>query len=146
MTELFAVKTATGFVPYDDEDHEKYRKIRGKHPVKIVVKTVNPRNFEFHKKFFALINTAWEYQNEVNTEFFKDVEGFRKTLQVLAGWSERYYNCTRGEWIEMPKSIAFDKMDELEFEELYNRVHGIICTNFLCGATKEEFDEILKFQ
>ena len=83
------------------------------------------RNLNFHRKYFALINCAWEYQNEDTTKHFKNVECFRKTVEIAAGNCEPVYNLQLGQWVEIPKSIAFDKMDENEFRDLYERVKDV---------------------
>ena len=58
---------------------------------------------------------------------------------MLAGWCDTIYSIKRKEWIEQPKSIAFDKMDELEFRELYDSVRRVLFEVFLKGITEEEF-------
>lgn len=103
------------------------------------------RNYEFHKKFFSLINCAWEFQDERSREFFgNSVDGFRKTLTIAAGYYESIYNVTRGEWQQTAKSIRFDRMSESEFGDLYQAVLNVICLHFLGNATEEEFNEIIR--
>lgn len=84
------------------------------------------RNYEFHKKYFKLINVAWELLGEKTHKFFRTKESFRKTVEISAGWFDRVYSIKRNEWIEDSKSIAFDKMSQDEFEELYERVKDVI--------------------
>ena len=98
------------------------------------------RNIEFHRKYMALINLAWSYQNEKTVEHFKnDVSCFRKTVEIATGHCDTVYNITRKEWVDIPKSIAFDKMDEFEFRELYDNVKQVLFTVFLKNITEEEF-------
>lgn len=88
----------------------------------------------------ALINLAWSYQNEKTVEHFKnDVSCFRKTVEIATGHCDTVYNITRKEWVDIPKSIAFDKMDEFEFRELYDNVKRVLFTVFLKNITEEEF-------
>lgn len=129
--------------PCTDADYDSRMKLRRG---KIYVCDVREaRNYEFHKKFFALINCAWEFQDERSREFFcNSVEGFRKTLTIAAGHYESIYNVTKGEWQQTAKSIAFDRMSESEFGDLYQSVFDVICANFLGNATEEQFNEILR--
>lgn len=98
------------------------------------------RNLKFHKKFFALINCAWEYQNEKVVEFFHhNKDAFRKTVEIAAGLYEPVYLIDKKEWSQAPKSIAFDKMDEAEFMDLYDNVKRVLFQTFLRHINEEEF-------
>jgi Protein of unknown function (DUF1367). len=132
------LNTAQGLIALYDEDYDEKRKLKiGQTYVCEIKKT---RNLQFHKKYFALINCAWEYQSERRRAFFsenKDI--FRKTVEIAAGWSERVYSISRKEWLEVPKSISFEKMDNIEFTELYERVKTVLFNTFLRDINKEEF-------
>lgn len=113
--ELYLLNTASGLRPCYDSDYDEKKKLKlGKiYKAKITL----ARNYDFLKKYFALINCAWSYQNEKTTAHFKEsVECFRKTVEIAAGHCDTAYNISRKEWIEVPKSIAFDKMDEADTE------------------------------
>lgn len=136
--DLLLINTPQGLKPCDDEDYEKKKKLKIGEVYR--VKITKERNYEFHKKYFALISLAWEYQNERTSEFFKsDIELFRKTIEISAGHCDVVYSIDRAEWIEIPKSISFSKMDEHDFQNLYDRVKDVIFKIFLKGVTQEEF-------
>ena len=87
-----------------------------------------------------MINCAWSYQNEKTTAHFKEsVEWFRKTVEIAAGHCDTAYSISRKEWIEIPKSIAFDKMDEAEFMDLYERVKDVLFSVFLRDISEYDF-------
>lgn len=136
--DIHLICTSHGLVPCADEDYEKKRRLK---PGRVYKAKVTPaRNYEFHKKYFALINCAWEYQDERTAAFFHhDPEAFRKTVEIAAGHCEPVYNITRREWTEQAKSIAFDKMDEAEFQDLYERVKDVLFSTFLRRVTPQEF-------
>ena len=141
--DIHCLVTPHGLVPLYDDDYEQKRRLKLGDTVRVHV--TRPRNLKFHRKFFEMINTAWEYQSEVTRAFFHDsIDGFRATLTIAAGFYDTVYNVTRGEWIQIPRSISFDKMDETEFSQVYNAVLNVICSNFLDEATKEEFNNILR--
>lgn len=138
------VNTVMGFVPALDEDSEKKRKMKIGAIYEVSIKL--KRNYEFHKKYFALIRCAWEYQLERSVEHFKnDIELFRKTVEIAAGHCEVVYSIKRREWLEVPKSIAFDAMSEDEFQNLYERVKDVLYVYFLKHVTPEEFEGNLQF-
>lgn len=140
--ELNLLNTAGGLVPCDDNDYEEKRKLKVGQIYKATIKL--NRNYRLHRKYFALINCAWEYQNERQTAFFKgSVEIFRKTMEMAAGHCERVYSIEHKEWRDVPKSIAFDKMDEAEFRDLYERVKDVLFATALRGVSEEEFLDAL---
>lgn len=140
--ELNLLNTAQGLKPLYDADYDEKKKLR----VGVVYRATirQPRNIDFHRKYFALINCAWEYQPEAVQEFFKNnVELFRKTVQMSAGFCERIYSIERQEWVDIPTSISFSSMDETTFQELYSKVFDVILQVFLKHITPEEFNNNL---
>lgn len=132
----------SGLMPATDVDAEKKQKLKYGQAYQFEVKQI--RNYEFHKKYFALIETAWQMLNEKQEAFFgKNKETFRKTLQVTAGYADKVFNFNLKEWVDVPKSISFSSMDELEFQELYNAVLDVILQSVLKSITKEEFEKHL---
>lgn len=114
-----------GFLkPMYDEDLDNKNKLKLGKSYWATIKLA--RNIDFHRKYFKLISVAWELLGEKTHKFFKTKDSFRKTVEVTAGWSEPVYSISRNEWVEVPKSIAFDKMSQDEFEELYERVKDVI--------------------
>ena len=134
---LFVKNTISGLVPCDDNDYEEKKKLKLGEVYQVTIS--RPRNYEFHKKYFALINCAWECLNEKQTEFFKDINNFRKTMELNAGHCETIYSIERKEFIEQVMSISFDKMDNDEFESLYNRVFDVILKYPLKNISQEDF-------
>lgn len=131
------------FVPASDEDMEKALKIKKGEVVECNMKTF--RNYRFLKKFWQLVNIAFQFLTPQQREFFHDsVDGFRCTLEVAAGYYDEFYDKTRKAWVQKPKSIAFDKMDEAEFSRLYEAVVDEIFTIFNGRVNKEQFHNALK--
>lgn len=140
--EINLLNTADGFRVCGDEGYEMKRKLKVGRIYKATIKEY--RNYKLHKKYFALINCAWEYLNERQTAFFhENVEVFRKTVEVAAGHCEKVYSFERREWVDVPKSIAFDKMDEAAFRDLYERVKDVLFSIFLKNISEEEFMDAL---
>ena len=121
---IIIYKSGGALKPSTADDSDKLNRLKPDIPYSVSVK--EERNYEFHKKYFKLINAAWELLGEKTHKFFKTKDSFRKTVEVTAGWSEPVYSISRNEWVEVPKSIAFDKMSQEEFNELYERVKDVI--------------------
>lgn len=109
------------------------------------------RNPLFHRKYFALLNLAFDYWNPDLPEIHgiraeKSFEQFRKDVTILAG----YYSVeTRldGTARVNAKSISFAQMDEAEFENLYSATIDVILrkvmTNMDDAQIRQLVDEIV---
>ena len=75
----------------------------------------NPRNYEFHKKFFALINLGHH-----NTKLDLPFDVYRKIMIMRAGFFTAY-TTDKGTHYEAD-SISFGSKTEDEFQEVYSRV------------------------
>ena len=135
---LKLLNTVQGLKPMYDEDFDEKKKLKIGEVYTAEVKKA--RNIQFHRKYFALINLSWEYQHEkVVNHFNNSVDAFRKTVEIAAGWYEPIYLISKKQWSQSPKSIAFDKMDEAEFTELYDNVKRVLFQTFLRHIDEEEF-------
>ena len=123
-------------IPAGVADVEKLKQIKTGEAVK--VKLTRVRNYEFHKKYFALLNLAFDYweppENHVGE---KNFDRFRKDTIILAGFFERYIRLDGSTRIE-PKSISFAKMSEEEFAELYAKTIDVIVKYVLTNYTGDE--------
>ena len=54
--------TMSGLVPINDASYDEKKKLKIGQVYEVTIKLV--RNYDFHKKYFALINCAWEYLPE----------------------------------------------------------------------------------
>ena len=140
---LNLVVTSEGFRPATDDDYEKKRTLKRGTVVECTIKEY--RNYRFHKLYFSMINLSWEYLDESQRQFFKDdVNAFRKTVEVAAGHYEPVYSTKRNEWLEVPKSIAFDKLSEADFHDLYERVKSVIFLTFIPNVNKDAYEMELR--
>lgn len=138
---LLLQNTNRGLIPLYDADFEEKKKLKIGEVYMAEIKL--KRNLDFHKKYFALINCAWEYLPEKQSEGFGNIERFREYLQVSAGHYDIFFSPKLKEWVEIPKSIAFEKMDNAEFSDLYDRVKDVIFNVFLRHISIEKFEQEL---
>lgn len=113
MKSIYMVKQLNGsFLPAHDSDLELARKLKSNDVYRFQYS--RPRNYKFHKKFFALLDLVYD-----NQENYTDREKLRKDLIVEAGFWEEKTNYITGVVTQEAKSIEFASMDEDEFNELY---------------------------
>lgn len=139
---LHMVKTGHCLTAASEEDLTALESLKEGRTYGVDIKST--RNVRFHNKYMKLMRTAWEYMTERRQDFFRNnFDIFRKTIEVAAGCSERVYSLNRREWTEVPRSIAFDRMGEAEFRELYERVKDVLFATALRGIDEREFMETL---
>ena len=138
---LLVINTPRGLVPLDDDDFEEKKKLKLGQTYSVEVKVA--RNVDFHRKYFALIAYAWEFLNEQETSTFKSKDNFRKYLEISAGHCDVIFHPRLQEFVEIPKSISFGKMDNTAFSELYERVKDVIFSIIGDRVTRDEFERLL---
>lgn len=151
---IWVRNTTHGLVPLYDEDFDEKKKLTIGQDYQADIRLA--RNIRFHRKYFGMLDAAWHLLTERQRIFFGGAsygekfgkEAFRKSVQITAGLFEPIYDGKERRWQKSVRSIAFDKMDEKEFDEAYQAVYdtlmGILAIN---GTTEEQFkDMIEKFQ
>ena len=135
---ILVVKTLTNSLkPAYDKDMQVFNKMpRGEI---FEIEYTKKRNVKFHRKYFALINMAFQNQDE-----YELMDDMREQINISAGFKREVVNMVTGEIQVRAKSINFSTMDELEFSELYERTKDVICK--WLGVSNEQIDEeILQF-
>ena len=138
---LLVVSTPRGLVPLGDDDYEEKKKLKLGQTYSVEVKVA--RNVDFHRKYFALISYAWEFLNEQEVERFRIKDNFRKYIEIAAGHCDVIFHPRLQEYVEIPKSISFGKMDNAEFSDLYRRVKDVIFSIIGNRVSEQEFESLL---
>lgn len=115
-----------------------------------IVEVVIPRNSKFHRKFFSMLNFAfdsWDPGRKRKTykgkEVSKNFERFRKDVLIIAGFYEQTFDL-RGRMTLEAQSISFANMDDAEFERVYSAVASVILERVLTGYSgREELDRVV---
>jgi len=149
--EAFCIKTQnSALVPASEHDRELIKPLKVGQPVKVTIKRV--RNYEFHKKFFALLNYAFEtweppehgagsaWADKMVIE--KNFDRFRKDIIIKAGFYEATYRLNGDVRFEA-RSISFHNMSEEDFTDLYALTFDVIIKHVLVGYTDEALKEVL---
>ncbi len=102
-----------------------------------------PRNLKFHRKFFAMLNTAFDMSDFRINDQPGNKEQYRTHVTVGAGWCD--FHKYGDKFVAVPRSIEFAKMDEAEFERLYHDCLSFICANYVVEETPETLDQMMQF-
>jgi hypothetical protein len=132
--------------PVGDESFELLQKIKAGDSVTVDI--VKPRNYQFHKKWFALLKVAFDHWEPTIPETKwkvipqKNFDRFRKDVTILAGY---YYSTVRldGDVRIDAKSVSFGSMSHDEFDELYSKTVDVILQRILTKYTREDLDRVV---
>ena len=134
----FLVKKHFGnLIPVYNSDLEALKSAKLKENDIYEVDIKRKRNYEFHKKYFALVNLCFD-----NQETFTEFEDLRNYLTMKAGYVKKIETGT-GQMI-LPLSISFANMDNIEFEQLYQKTIDVIC-KFIDVDEKGIMNEIINY-
>lgn len=149
--EIQVIKMAGGMLrPANQVDADALAKIANGRLVFADMK--QPRNPLFHRKFFALLNLAFEYwqpdqgiDTKTGLSPEKNFDRFRKDVLILAGFRKLVVN-VKGETRYEAESISFASMDDTEFHSVYRSVFSVcwrLVLSKVQGMTESEVDRII---
>jgi hypothetical protein len=124
--------TIHGLIPIYPSDVDEKRKLKLGEDYEAEIKL--PRNYQFHKKLFALFNLGHQ-SSRMDLPF----EVYRKIMTVRAGFFTAYQT-DKGVYYE-PDSLSFTAKDEAQISEVYSRVLDAIIKDI--GSTSEEIEKAL---
>lgn len=134
---IYLLNKVQGLIPLYDSDRAK-KKLLTLDQV-YLADVIMPRNLQFHRKFFALINVGWANTPMKGISF----ELYRETMIMKAGYAEVYQK-PNGDVLARAQSIAFGNMDQETFSHLYERVLDVIIED--TQADRQLFEnELLDF-
>jgi hypothetical protein len=149
MADIFLMKTADNkLVPIDDEAHQFISKYKSGDKLK--AKITKPRNYEFHKKAFALINMGYEYyeppeQLHNGVIIAKSFESYRKGLIITSGFYKLVVGF-KGNLVYEAESLSFESMAEDRFQIVYKAMFHVVWNQLLFISTqwtREEMERVL---
>lgn len=131
--ELRFIKLANGtWGPEDSDSADKLRKVKVGSVLRGQFAKV--RNPIFHRKFFTLIQLAFDVWTEHTPrvqyrgeEVQPNLDRFRKDIIIICGWHETTVRLDGSVRVEA-KSMSFGNMDQDEFEGLYSKTIDVVLT------------------
>jgi len=141
---IYCKVTEIGLVPMYGSDLDEKRRLKVGETV--LCEVTKPRNYEFHKKFFALVRLTFENLPERLSQMLsiRSEEDMLDCMKIDLGlYSSAWHG---GRQVVKPGSISFAKMDETEFEKFYGRAVDMVLSLYLAGTNKEELlEEVERF-
>ena len=127
MSELFMRRNLSGFEPADGAEmpHVKIGAV-------VKVKISQPRNAKHHRKFYALMNLVFQ-----NQETYETLDDLVYAIKIATFHCKGYLKAD-GSTFYVPRSIAFHKMDQTQFNEFYDRVLRLICDRVIPGLGESD--------
>jgi hypothetical protein len=137
--DIYCRVTDIGLIPMYDRDLDEKHRLRIGDNVLCTIK--RPRNYEFHKKYFALLRLTVanlphliQQQMQIFTE-----EDLLDCLKIDLGlFTTRRHG---GRQIVKTGSISFAKMDNTEFEKFFSRSVDAILRIYLRGTVRQALIE-----
>lgn len=137
--DIYCRVTDIGLIPMYDSDLDEKHRLRIGDNVLCTIK--RPRNYEFHKKYFALLRLTVanlphliQQQMQIFTE-----EDLLDCLKIDLGlFTTRWHG---GRHIVKTGSISFAKMDNTEFEKFFSRSVDAILRIYLRGTDRQALIE-----
>ncbi|HDR9165228.1 TPA: DUF1367 family protein [Burkholderia vietnamiensis] len=114
------------------------------------VEVTKGRNVRFHRKFFALLQLAFDVWEPVDQThrgetIAKEFESFREDILILAGHREAFFGLDGAVKLKA-KSISFAKCDEYEFNDVYASVLRVVWDKILRHAqfaSEQEVEQVV---
>lgn len=131
MSEIYMIRTTSGLVPADPAEWEKLAGDRIGLGSECKCSITVPRNIRFHRKFFAMINEAFDMQDQ-----YRNRDHWRDVVLIAAGHCDTFITHD-GKVNYKPKSISFAKCDETEFNRIYNQTIQAIVDHFLTDEAEQ---------
>ena len=137
--DIYCRVTDIGLIPMYDSDLDEKHRLRIGDNVLCTIK--RPRNYDFHKKYFALLRLTVanlphliQQQMQIFTE-----EDLLDCLKIDLGlFTTRWHG---GRQIVKTGSISFAKMDNTEFEKFFSRSVDAMLRIYLRGTDRQALIE-----
>ena len=133
---IYLKKQGEVLVPSLPVDVEKLR--QWKNGEILQVEITKPRNIKFHRKYFALLNIAFDNQDR-----YDNFEAFRQEVIMRAGYFKTHIHLS-GKQSFSAASISFAKMDEFQFEDLFHKSIDVIINYFMPKASEEDIKKMVE--
>jgi hypothetical protein len=132
MARVYLYRSGFCFLPAYSSDTDILSQFREGEVIAVEVKKA--RNYNNHKRFFALLKLGFEAQNN-----FTSPDWFREFILIKSG---NFESCqTPDGFMYRAKSISFANMDEVEFRELYRTVSQTIID--YCKVSQKDIENNL---
>lgn len=138
--------TPYGLVPLYDSDLDMKKHLKVGATVRCSVRNV--RNYEHHKKFFALVRLTFDNLPCSLAEYWhiNNEEDMLRRFKHDLGYYTSSFNEMGEKEIEY-QSISFSAMEQHEFERFYNQCVDLVLHRYIKGIDRQDLiEEVEKFK
>lgn len=137
MTAVYLRKIPGSLIPDGERDAERLKRFKVGDVIKAEV--TKPRNYANHKRLFSLLTLIAE-----TSDVYDNVEKALVAVKIASGHVDFLPNPETGELVAVPRSIAYESMDEIQFSEWFesaiNAVLAHICPHMNRMAIEQATD------
>lgn len=138
MTAVTMLRTLSGLSPADEAAARAVARIKQGDAVQVEIH--RPRRHKALRKWWLLCGLIAENNPEI-----KSKNQASDLLKILSGHCTTIASVATGECWQIPDSIAFSRLSEDEFEEIWRRAVHAVTEHILPGVTAPEIEsEILQ--
>jgi hypothetical protein len=119
-------------IPAGEPELEDFDKMRT--GIDLRADVVAPRNGGLHRKAFALLKIVYPHTD------YPTMDRLRSAMTIGAGFVEDTVDPYSGQVVWVPKSWSFEAMDNVEFEELYNRLVDV-ALQIVPGSKRDDWEQ-----
>ena len=133
--DIYCRVTATGLVPMYDSDYDEKKRL--KEGDTVLCHITHPRNYENHKRFFALLRLTEQnlpHLIQQQLQIFSEKDMLECLKMDLGLFTTVWHG---GRQFVRTGSISFAEMDEDEFKQFFLCSLNIILSKYLRGSERE---------
>ncbi len=138
------VKTEKGLRGSTPEDHAAWlkfkRRLESMQPgAWLRLEWVRPRHGAHHRKLFALLALVAD-----NSETYDTTEKALVAVKLVTGYADPVIDPITGELIQVPRSIAYESMEQDDFDRFYEAAIDGVLRHILPQLDRETADHLLE--
>ena len=130
-TTLYMRRVMTRLVPEDRISEELLGELSANAVLRCEI--TQPRNLKHHRKYWALVHKLFPHQTAYATR-----EDLHDALKIGVGLFRMIRDPRTGKDVPRADSIAFDKLDQKGFEEVYARIEELVCSRIVPHLRKAD--------
>ena len=132
-------------IPWDDIAIEEMNKFKTNEVYEVEIK--RGRNPSFHGKVFSFLQFVYHHYQDPNEHLgqAESFNRFRKSLAVLAGYYESFYDYDGSVRLEA-RSLSYSSMKQSDFEEFYKAAITAAMRHVFNGSEDENlYNQLLSY-
>lgn len=126
-------KVGRSLVPVDDEGFDALAKVKDGRDVK--VEFTMSRNLRHHRLMFQVFRFVQDHSPVMAKQSIEDI---KDAIKLATGHVRRFVDAETGATAYVTKSLAFEAMDQLEFNRFFDDACQVISNRWMPAGTTPE--------